>query len=268
MKRTPTCLALCCTALLLLGGCGATRKPDAHVPPFARVPFAPFSRRAAIAIALREWRGFGAPVDDGPPDPQRSIADDAKPEREPGLWQRVGEYWWIGQDAGRKESAWTGKHDADGTVFPAERDGDFAWSAAFISYVMRTAGARDGFPYSQAHSTYVNAARVGGPGLVVRAERPEAYAPQPGDLICMGRSWSKFVRYDDLPVEFVGHCDLVVEAASGALTVVGGNVNDAVTAKHVPVTAAGTLATPDGSVLDERYPWFVVVRVLYDEQER
>ena len=267
MKPSPAWFALCCVALVALGGCAAHPRPDAHVPPFARVPFAPFSRDDAIAIALREWRSFGAPVDDTPPDPQRSlaIADDAKPERAAGLWQRVGEYWWLGLDADSRESAWTGKHDAAGSVFPAARDGDYAWSAAFISYVMRIAGARDGFPYSAAHSTYVNAARVGAPGLRVRAERPESYAPRPGDLICMSRSWSKNLRYDDLPTEFVGHCDLVVDATPGTLTVVGGNVDDAVTAKHVPISSnQGTLATPDGRVLDERYPWFVVVRVLYD----
>lgn len=261
----PGLLALGCLTAVLLGGCALGPRPDAHVPPFARVPFAPFSRRAAIAIALREWRAFGSPVDDAPPDPERVPPGDEKPEREEGLWQRVGEYWWLGQDAGRKEDAWTGKHDAEGRVFPPERDGDFAWSAAFISYVMRTAGARDGFPYSQAHSTYVNAARVGEPGLRIRAERPDAYPPREGDLICMGRDWSKNIRFDDLPSAFVGHCDLVVAAAPGELTVVGGNVDDAVTAKHVPVTDAGTLATPDGRVLDERYPWFVVIRVLYEE---
>jgi len=264
MKASPTGLALCCAALVAaLAGCAARR--DAHVPPFARVPYEPFSRQAAIAIALREWRAFGAPVNDEPPDPQHSVPADAKPERADGLWQRVGEYWWLGQDAGRKESAWTGKHDDEGNRFPAERDGDYAWSAAFISYVMRSAGAGAGFPYSPAHSTYVNAARVGAPQLRVRAERPESYAPRAGDLICMGRAWSKDLRYDDLPSEFAGHCDLVVDAAPGTLTVVGGNSDDAVTAKHVPVTDEGTLATPDGQVLDHRYSWFVVIRVLYDD---
>ena len=99
----------------------------------------------------------------------------------------------------------------------------------------------------------------------IRAERPETYAPRAGDLICMGRERSADLRYDDLPARFAGHCDLVVEVAPGVLTVVGGNVDDAVTAKHVPVTGQGTLATADGRVLDVRYPWFVVVRVLYDE---
>jgi hypothetical protein len=34
--------------------------------------------------------------------------------------------------------------------------------------------------------------------------------------------------------------------------------------KHVPVTKDGKLADPDGDVLDERYPWFVVLKILYD----
>lgn len=251
------------TVLLLGAGC-AGRKPDAHAPPFARVPYEPFSRDAAIAIALGEWRTFGAPIDDSPPDLRRVIPADAKPERAEGLWQRVGEYWWLGQDAGRPEAGWTGKHDAAGRVFPAERDADYAWSAAFVSYVMRTAGARDGFLYAPAHSTYVNAAYVGAPALRLRVERPETYAPRAGDLICLGREWSKGIRFDDLPTHFAGHCDLVVDVAPEELTVVGGNVADAVTMKHVPVSAQGTLATTDGKVIDTRYPWFVVVRVLYD----
>jgi len=34
--------------------------------------------------------------------------------------------------------------------------------------------------------------------------------------------------------------------------------------KHVPVTTDGLLADPGDRVLDARYPWFVVLRVLYD----
>lgn len=248
---------------MLLAGC-ASRGPDRHVPPYARVPFEPFSRDAAVAIALREWRAFGAPVDDAMPDREHPAEPTVKPEREQGLWQRVGDYWWIGMDAGSDESGWTGRNDGDGRVFPPSDDGRYAWSAAFVSYVMRAAGARGGFPYAASHWIYVDAAFAGKPGVVLRTERPESYAPQAGDLICIGREASRGIRYDDLPARFAGHCDLVVAAAPGELTVVGGNVNDAVTMKHVPVTDAGTLATPDGAVVDPRYGWFVVVRVLYD----
>jgi hypothetical protein len=55
---------------------------------------------------------------------------------------------------------------------------------------------------------------------------------------------------------------VVDTTVSGQISVVGGNVDDAVTMKHVPVTPDGRLATPDGQVLDSRYPWMVVVRLL------
>ncbi len=236
----------------------------AQVPPFARQGYAPFSREDAVAIALREWRLFGSPVDDDPPGTRPPRGPDQKPERYPGLWQRVGEYWWESQDQGTRFAYWTGKHDANGSVFPASEDGRFAWSAAFISYVMRIAGAGDRFPYSAAHVDYINMAKTGGAAL--EAERPESYAPQPGDLICLGRGHSGNLRYDDLPAQsFPGHCDIVVAARPGELTVIGGNVDDAVTEKHIPTTESGLLADPaTGAIVDTRYPWFVVLKVLYD----
>ena len=70
----------------LVSGC-SNQSP---YPPFSRVPYQRFSRAAAVAIAMREWRLFGSSVND----------DDHlnwdKPERNEGLWQRVGEYWWLG----------------------------------------------------------------------------------------------------------------------------------------------------------------------------
>jgi hypothetical protein len=93
---------------------------------------------AVIAIALREWRAWGQVVVDAPTSPNAP-----KPERQEGLWQRVGDYWWQGVSPTDPDSAWTGMHDAAGAVFPADQDGVYAWSAAFIDYVMRMAGARD-----------------------------------------------------------------------------------------------------------------------------
>lgn len=253
-------------SLALLSACAA-QPPDAHVPPFARVPYQPFSREAVVAIALREWRLFGSPVDDTPGSYHPTTPQD-KPERQEGLWQRVGEYWWLGMNAGDPDSAWTGKHDANGSVFPAGTDARFAWSAAFVSYVMRIAGAGSRFPYSATHSDYIDIAKQQAlgetSGWLVTAERPESYAPSPGDLICMGRGSARDLRYDDLPAgHFPGHCDIVVDTAvPGQISVIGGNEDDAVTMKHVPVTPDGKLATPDGQVLDTRYPWMVVLRLL------
>ena len=95
------------------------------------------------------------------------------------------------------------------------------------------------------------------------AEPPEAYAPLPGDLICTSRGARK-IHFADLPARFPGHCDIVVATSPGKLDVIGGNVDDAVTLKHVPVTPDGRLADAGGTVLDGRFPWFVVLRVRYE----
>jgi hypothetical protein len=73
------------------------------------------------------------------------------------------------------------------------------------------------------------------------------------------------IRYADLPTgRFPGHCDMVVAIRPGSLDVIGGNVDNSVSMKHIPVTANGYLANPDGTIVDPDYPWFVVLRVLYD----
>ena len=239
-----------------------------HIPPFARAPYEPFSRQSVVAIALREWRLFGQNVADPDAEETRVI----KPEREPGLWQRVGEYWWLGLNAGSAEIAWTGKHDGQGAIFAPEFDGDYAWSAAFVSYVMRIAGAGQAFPYSADHADYINAARQVSLGQtqawLVAAERLEDYAPQPGDLVCFGRGAAKGLRYEDLPTPglFTSHCDIVVDTmVLGRIAVIGGNIEDSVTMNFIPVTADGKLAAPEGVVLDTRFPWMAVLRLLVDE---
>jgi uncharacterized protein DUF2272 len=249
-----------------LSACAPQQAPgrpadDAHIPPFARLPYQVFSREAAVQIALREWRAFGSPV----ADPHTPLPFDN--ERAEGLWQRVGEYWWLGLPLGAADQGYTGMHDAQGRVFPAERDGEYAWSAAFIDYVLRMAGAGRRFPYSPNHSDYINAARQHAlgerSGLAVSAEPPEAYAPQRGDLICLWRGGRR-VRFDDLPTgHFPGHCDIVVAIRPAALDVIGGNVDNSVAMKHVPVTATGRLAQPGGAIVDPDHPWFVVIRVDY-----
>lgn len=242
---------------------------DSRAPPFIRAHYAPFARADAVAIALREWRLFRQPVDDDPPGTRPPPLPEDKPEREAGLWERVGEYWFLGLDAAARQVAWTGKHDENGVEFPAGQDASYAWSAAFISYVMRIAGAGDRFPYSPVHADYINVAKQvadgQASGRVISAQRPDVYAPVLGDLICLGRGRSRGLTFDDLPVGvFPGHCDIVVAVQPGQLSVIGGNVDDAVMMKHVPVNPAGLIKEPGGEVVDGRYPWFVVLKVSYD----
>jgi len=241
---------------------GVTTSLNAHVPPFARWPYQPFSREAAVQIALREWRAFGQQV----VFPNVELPVDW--ERQEGMWQRVGEYWWLGLDPRWKEQAWTGIHNENGEVFPESQDGNYAWSAAFVSYVMRMAGAGNRFPYSETHADYINAARrheMGAqPEIVITTERMEVYAPQRGDLICYWRG-RRVITYDDLPAgKFGGHCDFVVDIKPGELDVIGGNVDNAVAMKHIPATADGHLAGPDGILLDPDHNYFVVLKVEYD----
>ena len=239
-----------------------------HVPDFARVPYAPLTRADAVGIAMSEWRAFGQLVDDDPPHTRPPLPADQMPDRMPGMWQRVGEYRWLGQNADSAEAGWTSMHDASGSEFPPEQDDDFAWSAAFISYVMRIAGAGDHFPYAASHYVYINAAAREAlgrdQGWVITARRPGDYAPALGDIICTGRDRAEHMRFERLPARpFPAHCDIVVASAPGVLSVVGGNVDHAVTMKHVPISSDGRLTTPEGTLIDTRYNWFVVLAVQY-----
>jgi len=231
-------------ALVLLAACSP---PDAHVPPFARVPYQTFSAETVVAVALREWRLFGSR--DYDPD------DTSTAERADGLWQRIGEYWWTGLDAGTRESGWTGRHDGLGREFPADQDAAFAWSAAFVSYVMRIAGAGPRFPYAPDHAEYINAAMTGG-DWVVAALDPAQHGPRPGDLVCRGRAQARSMRFDALPApRFPSHCDIVVSwPDGGTIAAIGGNVGNAVTRRAFDVAADGRLAPADP-------PWLVVLRV-------
>lgn len=254
-------------ALFGLAGC-ATR-PDAHAPPFANNPYAAFSRSAAIGIAKGEWRYWGSRVVDTPPQDDHPADAAAMQERANADWQEVGLYWWLGINAGHPEDRWTGKHDAAGNVFPPEVNGSYAWSAAFISYVMRMAGAGPDFPYAADHAHYIDyawrAAHGGEKTPELLAENPETFVPTPGDLICAGRASAAHITYADLPERkyFPSHCAIVVAAASRELSIIGGNVDDTVALTHVPLTSRGTLLHRDGSIVDPRYDWFVVLHVLY-----
>lgn len=237
-----------------LTGCAAP--PPNVEPDFAAKPYVAFNREDAVAIALREWRLFGG-LTDLPGSPEPAVV---KPERAPGLWERVGEYWWLGLGGKGREARWTGKHDENGRVFPAFDDERFAWSAAFISYVMRMAGAGDRFPYAPNHAAYVNAA-ASGRSRILTAHPPEGYTPKPGDLVCFGREWATRVRFNDLPTRdfFPGHCAIVVARQDNMLSAVGGNDEDAVTMDHLSITADGRLFS-----LGRALEWPIVIEVRYD----
>ena len=246
-----------------------------RVPDFVTQRYEPFSRQEVVAIALREWRLFGQPVaDDDPVTRPEPTSAAVKAERMPGLWERVGEYWWIGMNPSMKESSYTGKHSSNGQVFDFRGDTYYAWSAAFISYVMRIAGANERFPYSPNHSTYINAA-ASNESPILRSQNPASYAPQLGDMICTARGKSRYtIRYNSLPTSygFPAHCGIVVatqqmgQPFGRQISIIGGNVEDAVALTHVPVDTNGMLADSQGNSYDSRYPWCTVLQVIYDAE--
>lgn len=159
-----------------------------------------------------------------------------KRETQETYWQRVGDYW---QSIGKN---YTGKN----TNQP--------WSAAFISWSMKEAGAGDDFKYSIRHSTYITDAianrkegRLDAPFVGYKVSE---YAPQEGDLVCYSRaSWVSYNTTGNYP----SHCDVVVSAAIDEIEVIGGNVTNSVSKKILKVDS-------EGKVADTGYSWFAVLK--------
>jgi hypothetical protein len=90
------------------------------------------------------------------------------------------------------------------------------------------------------------------------AQDPASYPPRLGDLVCFPRDGASQLSFQNLPTTqgFPAHCSIVVASGPGQLSIVGGNVDDAVTMEHLQVNASGELS---GNLEN----WFVVLRVMY-----
>lgn len=126
-------------------------------------------RRRAVRLCNLEAERWGETLLDARDDPYCAI---------------VGDYWRLG----------TGIQSRDGrTVYIDENGRSFrpAWSAAFVSYIYRMAGAGSAFHYAEAHIHYiVQAARDAlcpRAGSAFFARDPASFAPRVGDLLCMVR---------------------------------------------------------------------------------
>jgi len=102
-----------------------------------------------------------------------------------------------------------------------------AWSAAFISYLMRIAGAGDKFKYSARHSEYIQDAKQNRKNNIktFQAFRKNEQPVKVGDLICYPRQDG--ITYDTNG-NYKAHCDLVTEIKPGTAIAIGGNVSDTV----------------------------------------
>ncbi|MCK8784619.1 DUF2272 domain-containing protein [Roseomonas sp. NAR14] len=256
--------------LLLLAACaappGGTRVARLEEPP---LPYPPSVRERMLRIARAEWEEWGRVTID-PRLPPRGADDGAFPaETAPDNFPRVLAYWRAVPDDEGAIARNRGLYAAAlaDPAGPRLLWRDPAWSAAFISFVLRNAGvdARE-FPSSAAHSFYIDA-------LIADAARypaaapfvphaPGEYAPQVGDLVCGDRSPRPLRHWTERAAEAGRfrpmHCDIVVEtprtATGGEARAIGGNVRDTVALTRFPTDAAGLLLPRRAGAA----PWLVV----------
>jgi hypothetical protein len=197
-------------ALAVAAPAPAPAPQPASVHPSAVTPVSQFIP-TIVKTATTQWEFFGKQTY----DVEGRIDQSGHKEGEGGFYQRVGQYWLEG----------TNTRNIDG------RDHDYPWSAAFISWVMKTSGAGNNFRYSTQHSVYISQAirdHLNHTDAGFWGWRLNEYKPAVGDLICWARE--KGVDYDHQKAgNYAGHCDIVVEVDADEIFVIGGNVGDSVT---------------------------------------
>jgi hypothetical protein len=239
--------------VLLATACAPAPKPAvksaAELPPLGACPTSSWKPEAPpptashktsmVLLAVGEWARYGRQIITYSADARLRTEQLGVKERE--APQRIQDYW--------------------ASVGHPERSGldDVAWSAAFISWDIQSAGVpRDLFCPDQRHTVYVErlVERVRRPRAAFVPHRPDERAPEVGDLICASRNGSG-TTLDNLN-RGAGHCDIVVEVRPGALAAIGGNVGDSVTRSVFPLDANGFLspisARPYFTVIENTLP--------------
>jgi hypothetical protein len=114
-----------------------------------------------------------------------------------------------------------------------------AWSAAFISYIMKKSGAGDNFKYSTSHSAYIRQAVKNSKEdneKTFKAFKPSEVKVEVGDLVCYPRQSG--VSYDKTG-SYMSHCNIVTEVNRTEAQSIGGNVSNSVSETIVPLTNKG-----------------------------
>ncbi|XAH26151.1 DUF2272 domain-containing protein [Xylophilus sp. GW821-FHT01B05] len=231
-----------------------------------------------VAEARRQQQLFGGQTIDVEGHLVRSGFYEAEADRAPGestlTWQRVLGFWRsLDPDKPREVRGPDGRFVSIAALLdrlPAEGEQraaltasvqraaliDNPWSAAFISYLEKTAGLSEAeFAFSDAHHVYVaqafrvtEAERAGAQadGGAYRACDIASTTPRAGDLICHTRgAGAGLDRFQALGAVLAAqralpmHCDLVVavDRESGLLQSIGGNVLQSVTLRQMALDA-------------------------------
>ena len=197
-------------------------RPASPPPPSPAAFDAEAFRKKAVEIAKQELARWG---------------NGKIKETDPRLCNTLQDYWKTGT----------------GASFSQEQLGNPAfqnanpWSAAFISWLMKTAGAGSAFKYGGYHAAYTRAAidnRLANNSNPFKAYRISEVAPRAGDLVCKSRAGSG-ATYDNVRPPMKTHCDIVTEVRPRSIVTVGGNVSDSVAQKILPTDPDGRIVEPD-----------------------
>lgn len=170
-----------------------------------------------------------------------------------GPWRRVAMYWrsagllgQVGYRAGATDCGFLANPTYPGLACRGFVV-DTPWSGTFVSWVMQRAGVPR-FSASSGHFDYVRAARVAAATSPYLFLDPASTAPGVGDLLCYVRT-ARVHGHRGLAAAIDGgatslamHCDIVVATSPGndsRAWLVGGNVQQAVTLRLLPLNAAG-----------------------------
>jgi hypothetical protein len=216
--------------------------PPPTAPAAPTIPTIPGGSGATTTQALRTLRANIVRVANQ--EWNRWNAGGTKKETDPRMRPILQDYWLTGvgvqvTDSQLASAAWQNLHP---------------WSAAFISWVMRQAGAGSSFRYSARHAVYVVWAKQNRLALNTnpfKAYRTTEVIPEPGDLLCLSRAGSG-ATYDNITPDMKTHCDIVTEVQAGQLVTIGGNVSD---------TVRRTIPKTDSYGRVTQQPYYAVIKL-------
>jgi hypothetical protein len=189
---------------------------------FNKKPKSKFKKKA-IDLANKDWKDWN---------------EGKTKEKSSSMYNTLKQYW---DNIGWDESRWT--------------PSGVAWSSAWISYIMRKAGAGDDFKYSASHSSYIRQARKNreqNSSNPFKAYRLNEKKPELGDLVCYYRGTTSNDPFDRNS-SYQSHCDIVVAKEDNKIEVIGGNVGDSVSKKVVELD-------DDGFVKKKGKKWFAIIK--------
>lgn len=135
------------------------------------------------------------------------------------------------------------------------KDVGVAWSAVFVSWCVKTAGAtKQQFRFATMHSEFVHRAinDIGDPAAMFVGREVHKYAPKVGDILQNNRDPKKKVDYTFARSNkfYSSHsaivCEVGVDTKGRYLRTIGGNESDSVGMKEVRLDADGVVKNPGG----------------------